>query len=72
MKSESVAPTILESIEQEEPIHTQRVFACRFVREDQNLVLTGGWDRTIKIFDLRAGGPVGHWFGAELSGDALD
>ena len=42
------------------------------MREDQNLVLTGGWDRTIKLFDLRAGGPVAHFFGAELSADSLD
>ena len=65
-------PWILESIEQDEPAHTQWVFATKFMREDQNLVLTGGWDRTIKLFDLRAGGPVAHFFGAELSADSLD
>ena len=35
-------------------------------------MLSGGWDRTIKIWDIRKGGPVGHIFGPELSSDALD
>jgi WD40 repeat protein len=29
------------------PGHSSRVFACKFDKEDENLVITGGWDKTI-------------------------
>ncbi len=38
--------------------HSNRVFACKFVPEDQNLLITGGWDQNILIWDVREGKSV--------------
>jgi WD40 repeat protein len=54
------------------PIHSNRVFASKFDREDDNMLISGGWDNNIKIWDLREGGPVRNIFGAYVCGDALD
>jgi hypothetical protein len=35
-------------------------------------VLSGGWDRTIQIYDLREGRTVASIFGPQISGEALD
>lgn len=39
--------------------HTSRVFCTKFHPKEPNLVLTGGWDRIIKIYDVRCRQPVG-------------
>jgi len=36
------------------------------------VVLTGGWDRIMKIYDTRVGRPVGEILGPSISGDAID
>ena len=54
------------------PGHQLYVFATKFVPYDGNLVLTGGWDRIIKIYDLRCQYPVDQIIGPQISGDALD
>jgi COMPASS component SWD3 len=54
------------------PGHSNRVFAVKFHPTDSNVLLSGGWDRTIQIYDLRAGMVVDSIFGPEISGDALD
>jgi len=52
--------------------HTNRVFCTKFLPEDNNVVLTGGWDRIMKIYDTRVGRPVGQILGPMVSGDAID
>lgn len=52
--------------------HTNRVFCTKFLPEDPNVVLTGGWDRIMKIYDTRVGRPVGEILGPSISGDAID
>ena len=38
--------------------HTNRVFCTKWLTEDPNVVITGGWDRIMKIYDTRVGRPV--------------
>ena len=38
--------------------HTNRVFCTKFFPEDANMLITGGWDRIMKIYDTRVGRPV--------------
>lgn len=38
--------------------HTNRVFCTKFLPEDPNVVITGGWDRIMKLYDTRIGRPV--------------
>jgi WD40 repeat protein len=33
--------------------HINRVFAVKFDKEDENLLISGGWDNNIKVWDLR-------------------
>jgi WD40 repeat protein len=39
---------------------------------DENMVATAGWDRSIKIYDIRANKIVSSIGGPLLVGDALD
>ena len=36
-----------------EPGHSNRVFAVKFDKEDENLIISGGWDRSVKVWDIR-------------------
>ena len=36
-----------------EPGHSNRVFSVKFVTDDNNLIISGGWDNNIKIWDIR-------------------
>ena len=40
--------------------------------DDANIVISGGWDCTIQIWDLREGRSMNSIFGPSISGDALD
>lgn len=43
------------------------------MKDHPDVVVSGGWDKTLKFFDLWEGtGPFGHIFGPELSSNALD
>ena len=52
--------------------HSNRVFTVKFHPQDQNLLVSGGWDRTIQLYDLRTGSVVDSIFGPQISGDSLD
>lgn len=38
--------------------HTNRVFCTKFFPDDPNILVSGGWDRIMKIYDTRVGKPV--------------
>ena len=44
----------------------------RINRDDPNVVISGGWDKTLQIHDIRKGGPVAYIFGPDLSSNAID
>ena len=54
------------------PGHVSRVFCTKFLADDPNVVITGGWDRLMKIYDCRIGKPVGQIGGPLISGDSID
>eukprot|EP01006_Ploeotia_vitrea_P045285 TRINITY_DN66927_c1_g1_i1.p1 TRINITY_DN66927_c1_g1~~TRINITY_DN66927_c1_g1_i1.p1 ORF type:complete len:346 (+),score=-6.74 TRINITY_DN66927_c1_g1_i1:144-1181(+) len=54
------------------PGHSNRVFSVKFVPGNDNLLLSGGWDNTVQIWDLREGAPVRSIYGPHICGDALD
>lgn len=45
--------------------------AVTFHPTQQPILLSGGWDNTIQIFDTRAGSAVRSLYGAHICGDAL-
>lgn len=54
------------------PGHSNRIFSLKFVPDDPNLLISGGWDNTILIWDLREGQSICSLFGHMISGDTLD
>jgi len=49
------------------------LFALKFFKDDPNLIIAGGWDKSIFIYDIREkGGPAFHIFGPELCSNAID
>jgi len=54
------------------PGHSNRVFAVRFNPIDTNMLVSGGWDNTVQIYDIREKGPVHSIYGPHICGDALD
>jgi WD40 repeat protein len=54
------------------PGHSNRVFALKYHPRDNSTVVTGGWDNTVQIWDLRRGHAVSAILGPHISGDALD
>lgn len=55
-----------------QPGHSLRVFCCKFVKDDDNLIISGGWDKTIKVWDCRSGDIVRNICGPFVCGDAID
>jgi len=50
-----------------------KIFCVKTLDEDANIMVSGGWDRMIKIFDIRTRGPVGSMYGPLICGsDAID
>jgi WD40 repeat protein len=54
------------------PGHSNRIFSCKFVPSDENLVISGGWDNTVQVWDIRLGAAVRSIYGAHICGDSLD
>jgi WD40 repeat protein len=54
------------------PGHSNRIFSCKCVPGDENMIATGGWDNTVQLWDIRAGASVRSFYGPHICGDALD
>jgi len=52
--------------------HSNRVFASKWKKDDPNILLTGGWDSSVMIWDLRCKAAVRAIFGPHIAGEALD
>jgi FOG: WD40 repeat len=44
----------------------------KFSKENPDILLTGSWDQTVKVWDIRAGKVVKSIFGVKVYGDCLD
>lgn len=62
----------LESHQYNTPQHSNRVFAVKFSETDPNLLLSGGWDNTILLYDLRSKEIQGYLYGPHICGDGMD
>lgn len=54
------------------PGHSNRIFCCKFDKENENILLSGGWDHTIQIWDLREGGSIRSIYGPKICGESID
>jgi COMPASS component SWD3 len=54
------------------PGHSNRIFSVKVVPDDDNLVISGGWDNTVQIWDMRVGYAVRSMFGPHVCGDSVD
>lgn len=52
--------------------HSNRIFTLKFVPDDPQLLLSGGWDNTVQIWDLRINQPCASMYGPHICGDAVD
>eukprot|EP00999_Lentomonas_sp_LEN2_P002081 NODE_328_length_1629_cov_114.444740_g296_i0.p1 GENE.NODE_328_length_1629_cov_114.444740_g296_i0~~NODE_328_length_1629_cov_114.444740_g296_i0.p1 ORF type:complete len:364 (+),score=55.39 NODE_328_length_1629_cov_114.444740_g296_i0:70-1092(+) len=52
--------------------HSNRVFALKFAPNDPKVLVSGGWDNTLQIWDLRTYRAQGSIFGAYITGDSMD
>ena len=54
------------------PGHSNRIFAVKFKNDDQNVIVSGGWDSSIFIWDIRQRKHVDAFCGPNISGDTID
>ena len=53
--------------------HTNKLFCAKFDLTNPKIIYSGGWDRNVNIWDIRAGGRLcGTILGPLICGDALD
>jgi WD40 repeat protein len=52
--------------------HSNRVFSLKFHPQQPNVILSGGWDNTVQLWDLRKGHSVRSFWNCYLCGDAVD
>lgn len=56
----------------DQPGHSSRVFCVRFNPDNNNMIISGGWDKTIQIYDVREGQIINSIYGTKICGEALD
>jgi len=54
------------------PGHSNRVFCVKFNKTDPNMIISGGWDNTVQIYDTRYRGPVRTMYGPYVCGDTME
>lgn len=57
---------------QTSPGHSNRIFSAKYIPGDENTIISGGWDNTVQIWDVRAGYAVRSFYGPHICGDSLD
>lgn len=54
------------------PGHVNRIFGLKSHPDNDNVVVSGGWDGMIKLYDLRDGRPFASIGGPMISSDSID
>ena len=54
------------------PGHSNRIFSVKFNHVQTSMLVSGGWDNTLQIYDIRERGPVASIYGPHVCGDSLD
>jgi WD40 repeat protein len=54
------------------PGHSNRVFCVKFNKEQPTMIVSGGWDNTIQVYDTRYRGPVRSIYGPHICGDSIE
>ena len=53
--------------------HVNRIFSVKCMTKDPSVFISGGWDSTIQVWDVRVpGGSVRKICGPSISSDSLD
>ena len=52
--------------------HTNMIYAVKFHPTDPNILISGGWDNTIQVWDTRAPRSVKSIFGPHVCGESID
>lgn len=52
--------------------HSNRIYALKFWPNDSNVLMSGGWDNCVHMWDLRNGQAVRTIYGPHCVGDAID
>eukprot|EP00033_Pygsuia_biforma_P004971 GCRY01005450.1.p1 GENE.GCRY01005450.1~~GCRY01005450.1.p1 ORF type:complete len:334 (-),score=70.72 GCRY01005450.1:13-1014(-) len=52
--------------------HTNRIYSLKFHPDDDNVLLSGGWDNRVLVWDLRVARPVRSLVGPHVCGDSVD
>ncbi|KAJ3107189.1 hypothetical protein HDU97_004609 [Phlyctochytrium planicorne] len=52
--------------------HSSKVFSVKFHPNDPNILVSGGWDNTLQMWDLRVGHSIRSIYGPHICGDSLD
>lgn len=66
---DDITKSLISEFEQK---HTSRVFCAKFLTQDPNVIISGGWDCTIQIWDIRTRESVRNIMGPNICGDAID
>lgn len=64
--------TTMKSNSFSQPGHSNRIFSVIFNKESDNMLISGGWDNTLQIYDVRERAIVASIYGPHVCGDALD
>jgi COMPASS component SWD3 len=54
------------------PGHSNRVFSVKFKPDNPNMLITGGWDGAVFLWDIRESKNVAAFCGPNVSGDTID
>lgn len=52
--------------------HSNRIQAIKFDPHNTNLIVTGGWDNVLVIYDIRSREPALSLIGPNICGEAID
>lgn len=52
--------------------HNNRLFSVKYKTDQHNIIVSGGWDMNINVWDRRTGDVISTLYGPKIAGDSLD